>query len=114
MTSVLLDTNVYTGLMKGDASAYGHIVQADTVYMSVVVLGELYAGFYGGSKPDWNSSILQKFLDKEPVKIIGVTSRTAKIFGKVKSELQRKGKMIPINDIWKFCITILMKEPWRE
>ena len=68
--------------------------------MSAVTLGELYAGFYGGSKPDWNSNILHDFLEKKTVKIIEINHETAKIFGRIKNELKQKAKMIPINDIW--------------
>jgi len=100
MNSLLLDTNAYTGLIKGDTVIYEQITQADIVYMSVIILGELYTGFYGGSKPDWNISVLKDFLEKETIKIINVTHETAKIFGRIKNELRQKAKMIPINDIW--------------
>ena len=100
MASILLDTNEYTGLINGDAKVYEHITQADIVYMSTVMLGELYTGFYGGSKFDWNSNILQDFLEKETVKIIDVTHKTARIFGRIKNNLRLNAKMIPINDIW--------------
>jgi tRNA(fMet)-specific endonuclease VapC len=100
MTSIFLDTNAYTGFINGDTAIYEYIAQADIVYMSVIILGELYTGFYGGSKPDWNINVLKDFLEKETVKIIDVTHRTAKIFGLIKNELRQKAKMIPINDIW--------------
>jgi len=96
MNSVLLDTNAYTGLVNGNTSIYEHIVQAEIVYMSTVTLGELYAGFYGGSKSDWNCNILHDFLERKTVKIINVTHETAKIFGLIKNELKQKAKMIPI------------------
>lgn len=100
MNSILLDTNAYTGFINGDMKVYEHITQADIVYMSAVMLGELYTGFYGGSKPDWNSNILHDFLEKQTVRIIDATHKTAKIFGNIKNELRQKAKMIPINDIW--------------
>jgi len=100
MKSILLDTNAYTGLVKGDIKVYEYITQADIVYMSTVMLGELYAGFQGGSKQDWNCKILCEFIEKITVKIIDVTHDTAKIFGTIKNELRQKAKMIPINDIW--------------
>jgi tRNA(fMet)-specific endonuclease VapC len=100
MNPVFLDTNAYTGLINGDTAICERIAQADIVYMSVIVLGELYTGFYGGSKPDWNISVLKDFLEKETIKIIDITHETAKIFGQIKNELRQKAKMIPINDIW--------------
>ena len=100
MNYILLDTNAYTGLINGDISVYELITQADVVYMSSIVLGELYSGFHGGSKLDWNCNLLRDFLEKKTIKIIDVTHETAKIFGKIKNELRQKAKMIPINDIW--------------
>jgi ABC-type glucose/galactose transport system permease subunit len=67
MNSILLDTNAYTGLINGDIKVCEYITQADIVYMSAIVLGELYAGFYGGSKPDWNANMLHNFLEKKTI-----------------------------------------------
>ena len=100
MIYILLDTNAYTGFINGDTIVYEHIARADIVYMSTVMLGELYTGFNGGSKPDWNMNTLNAFLDKETVRIIDVSHETAKIFGSIKNELRQKAKMIPVNDIW--------------
>ena len=100
MSSILLDTNAYTGLINGDTRILEHMIQAETIYISTVMLGELYAGFYGGSKFDWNSNILHTFLEMNPIIVIDVTQETAKIFGKIKNELRQKAAIIPVNDIW--------------
>ncbi|WP_304224808.1 PIN domain-containing protein [Gracilinema caldarium] len=34
------------------------------------------------------------------IKIINVSLETAEIFGELKNALHKKGKMLPINDIW--------------
>ena len=98
--SILLDTSAYTRLINGDINVHEYIAQSDIVYISTVMLGELYTGFYGGSKSDWNSNILRDFLERETVKIVDVTHETARIFGSIKNELRQKAKMIPVNDIW--------------
>jgi len=100
MSSILLDTNAYTGLISGNTEILEQMAQAETIYISTVMLGELYAGFYGGAKFDWNINILNDFLGKETIKIIVVSHETSKIFGTIKNELKQKGTMIPINDIW--------------
>ena len=100
MNLIILDTNAYTAFINGDTKIYEYIARADIVYISTVMLGELYTGFYGGSKPNWNNNILHDFLEKATVRIIDVTHGTAKIFGVVKNELRQKAKMIPVNDIW--------------
>jgi tRNA(fMet)-specific endonuclease VapC len=64
------------------------------------VLGELYAGFAGGTKGRENRQALQRFLSKPTVKILNATAETAEVFGHVKSDLKKAGNPIPINDVW--------------
>jgi tRNA(fMet)-specific endonuclease VapC len=97
---ILLDTNAYTRLLAGDASVLHVISAAETVYMSVFVLGELHAGFSGGTKETENKDILRRFLVKPAVKILIATSETAEVFGYVKSRLKKVGTPLPINDVW--------------
>ncbi len=100
MTKILLDTNAYTAFMAGDQHVLSYMVDAEVVYISTIVIGELFAGFYGGDKVLQNKEELKIFLSKDSIKIIDVTMETAEIFGELKSALARKGRMIPLNDIW--------------
>ena len=76
------------------------IAGAATVYLSVFVLGELFAGFAVGSKEKENREILNRFLMKPTVKILNATIETAEVFGLVKKNLKNAGTPIPINDVW--------------
>ncbi|HCX95608.1 MAG TPA: twitching motility protein PilT [Spirochaetaceae bacterium] len=100
MTKILLDTNAYTAFMAGDQHVLSYMVDSEVVYISTIVIGELFAGFYGGDKVLQNKEELKIFLSKDSIKIIDVTMETAEIFGELKSALARKGRMIPLNDIW--------------
>jgi len=100
MRKVLIDTNAYAKLLTGDTLVLEEISRADIVYMSVFVLGELYAGFKSGSKEKENQKILRQFLDKSTVHILDATHETSEIFGLVKSNLKKIGKPIPLNDVW--------------
>ena len=100
MKKILLDTNAYTSLLTGDEKILDIISGVETVYMSIFVLGELYAGFSGGSKEVENRKVLNRFLMKPAVKILNATSETAEVFGLVKSSLKIAGTPIPINDAW--------------
>lgn len=100
MTKILLDTNAYSGFLSGDRLVFEHIVESEIIYLSTVMIGELFAGFHGGSKFSQNKNELKTFLSKEGVTVIDVSIETAEIFGEIKSQLRRKGKMIPLNDIW--------------
>jgi len=68
--------------------------------MSIFVLGELYAGFAGGTKERGNKDTLNRFLLKPSVKILNATSETAEVFGIVKQDLKKAGTPSPINDGW--------------
>ncbi|MBI4669593.1 MAG: type II toxin-antitoxin system VapC family toxin [Elusimicrobia bacterium] len=100
MKKILLDTNAYAAFLSGDKVLLDTISRADTVCMSVIVLGELYAGFRGGNKLIENEKILREFLTKPSVSVLLLSLETAQIFGEVKDVLKRAGTPIPINDIW--------------
>jgi tRNA(fMet)-specific endonuclease VapC len=100
MTKILLDTNAYSAFMAGDKSVFEYIVEAEAIYISTIVIGELFAGFHGGGRFNQNKEELKLFLSKDGVKTIDVTMETAEIFGEIKSKLTKTGKMIPLNDIW--------------
>jgi len=97
---IVLDTCAYTRLLAGEEDVLDAIASAETVYISVFVLGELYAGFAGGSRERENKAFLQRFLLKPAVKILNATSETAEVFGLVKSNLKKAGTPLPINDVW--------------
>jgi tRNA(fMet)-specific endonuclease VapC len=100
MTKILLDTNAYSGFMSGDQLVFDYIVESEIVYISTIMLGELFAGFQGGNRYAANKNELKIFLNKDGVTIIDVTIETSEIFGEIKAALNKKGKMIPLNDIW--------------
>lgn len=100
MKNILLDTNCYSAYLSGDERVLNVLVEAESVYMSIFVLGELFAGFRGGSKMQQNLNYLKRFLAKKTVKILDATMETAEIFGDLKEKLKKNGSPIPINDVW--------------
>ena len=100
MRKALLDTNAYTALRRGDEAVLDVLGRADTVFMSAIVLGELHAGFKGGSREAENRKELDEFNSRPTVRILHVTQETAEIFGTIKHRLRRAGTPIPINDVW--------------
>jgi tRNA(fMet)-specific endonuclease VapC len=97
---IIIDTNAYTRFLTGDEDVLDVIAAAETTYLSIFVLGELYAGFAGGTKESKNKEALRQFLLKPTVKILNATSETAEVFGFVKSNLRMDGTPVPINDVW--------------
>ena len=103
MRSILLDTNAYSNLLRGDQEVLAAIGRADEVLMSAIVLGELYQGFRGGSRYHENARLLQEFMADPIVCELSVSSETSELFGKIKQELKTAGTPIPINDVWIAC-----------
>jgi len=60
MKAIILDTNAYTRLLPGDESVLDAVASAETVYMSIFVLGEPHAGFKGGTKENEKGTDLSK------------------------------------------------------
>jgi tRNA(fMet)-specific endonuclease VapC len=100
MKKILLDTNAYVRFLRGDEKVMTYLAQADSVYMSVFALGELFAGFKAGAKERENRHILERFLLKPTVTVLDATMETADIFGLVMASLRKSGTPIPINDVW--------------
>jgi tRNA(fMet)-specific endonuclease VapC len=100
MKRILLDTNAYSFLLTGDEKVLSLLAESDVVYMSIFVLGELYAGFKGGSKEQKNTQLLKRFIQKPTVEILEATEETSKVFGQVKNDLKKAGTPLPINDVW--------------
>jgi tRNA(fMet)-specific endonuclease VapC len=100
MKRILLDTNAYTHLLSGDEKVLSFLAESDVVYLSVFVLGELYAGFKGGNREHENTQLLKLFIQKPTVEILEATEETSRVFGQVKNNLKKAGKPLPVNDVW--------------
>lgn len=100
MNKIILDTNAYSSFLAGDKEVLDILAKSKITYMSIFVLGELYAGFKGGTKELRNSKMLADFLHKPTVATIDATQETSEIFGTIKNFLKKAGTPLPINDIW--------------
>lgn len=100
MKAILLDTNALTALFRGDHGVMDVLAKADCIYVSVIVIGELEAGFRGGSRYAENLAVIERFLAKPAVVVLPVRRETSDCFGRIKHALKTGGTPIPINDIW--------------
>ena len=98
--NLLLDTNAYTALMKGQAEVVAKVKRAQGIYLSAIVAGELAFGFRNGNRFEQNQARLATFLANPYVRFLPVTQVTADRFGRVASGLKQKGTPIPTSDIW--------------
>jgi tRNA(fMet)-specific endonuclease VapC len=100
VSAALVDTNAYTALLRGNAQVLNALADAELVYVSTVVVGELLAGFRGGTRQGLNEDRLHAFLKKPSVRVIDVTLDTADCFGRIWHGLKTAGTPIPLNDVW--------------
>ena len=97
---LLLDTNRYDDLNQGDPAVVQRVATASEVWLSVIVIGELRAGFLHGSQREKNERYLAKFLSKPNVAVLLLSEETAEYFARVYVELRKQGAKIPISDMW--------------
>lgn len=98
--SLLIDTNAYSDLVRGDSSVARLLNQADIVYLPVIVIGELKRGFYFGSRVQENMQTLEKFIAKPRTRVLDISQETAEQYGILASYLKQQGTPVPINDVW--------------
>ncbi len=97
---VALDTNRLTDLFQGDAELADRLGQCDEVWIPLIVLAEMKAGFLGGSQQYRNEGLLQTFLGKPTVGIFLPVRETAEHYARLFVQLKRAGTPIPDNDLW--------------
>lgn len=97
---IALDTNRLTDLFRGDAELAERLAQCDEVWLPLVVLAEIKAGFYGGSDQYRNEGLLRAFLAKPTVGVLFPARETAEHYARLFVQLKRAGTPIPDNDLW--------------
>ncbi len=97
---VAIDSNRYTDLCRGDRRTIEVVESAHEIYMPLIVLGELRAGFAYGTRLEKNESILNKFLNEEGVFVLCPDEQTTRFYADIYAFLRKKGKPIPTNDLW--------------
>ena len=100
MDAVLLDTDVFSYLMKSKdtrADAYRPHVKGKTVAICFITLGELY---YGAEKKKWSGKTLRNLQERlKAVVIAPYDSQLCRTFGKVRASLP-VGVVVATNDLW--------------
>ncbi len=97
-TSYLIDSSVLVLSLKQDRMIRNRLAATAPLYLSTVVLGELY---YGAE----HSVHVEKSLAEvdglaQSMTILAADSTTARVYGQIKHEQSTRGLMIPTNDLW--------------
>jgi tRNA(fMet)-specific endonuclease VapC len=96
----LLDTSAYAAFMRGDSAAVNALRAADEIYLNPIVLGEMLAGFLGGSRRQKNRTELTRFLESPRVSLIDIDEETAERYALIFISLRTAGTPVPTNDLW--------------
>jgi tRNA(fMet)-specific endonuclease VapC len=103
---VALDTNRLTDLFQGDVALASFLGGCDEVRMPVVVLAEMKAGFYGGTRAVRNEALLTNLLGRETVDVIYAGRETAEQYARLFVQLKRAGTPVPDNDLWIAALAV--------
>jgi predicted nucleic acid-binding protein len=103
---IALDTNRYSDMARGDAEVVARVLGAEEVYVPVIVLGELRAGFRRGTREAANEAALAAFLARPFVHVLAVDQATTVFYGGLEADLRVRGAPIPTNDVWIAALTL--------
>jgi len=97
---VALDTNRITDLFRGDMELAEQLGTAEEVWIPLFALGEIKAGFQGGTQQRRNESLLNRLLAKPTVGVLLPSRETAEHYARIFVQLRRAGTPVPDNDLW--------------
>ena len=103
---IAIDTNRYVDFARGVPEAVERLQRADEIFVPFVVLGELRAGFAGGTRSRENEANLVRFLNGRRVDVVFADEETTNHYGRLFHQLRRQGTPIPTNDLWIAALVV--------
>ena len=98
---IALNTSVAIRFLNGDETVTQRILALPDIILPMVVVGELLFGAESSTRPLQN---LPRYLDFiSTCKTFPIGQETAVIYARTRLALKRKGRPIPMNDIWISC-----------
>lgn len=93
-----VDTNVVVRLLNGEPGLAEKFDSAEEIYVSPVVVGELFYGAANSSRVAENTAKVDAFL--QDTVTLEWNRQVSQSYAEAKLRLRRKGKPIPENDLW--------------
>lgn len=94
----LLDTNAVIDLFAQNAELTAKLEAAEAIFLSTVVLGEMYFGAEKSHRVAENHARLESFAAE--CTVLAPDMAVAREYGRVKESLKSRGRPIPENDVW--------------
>ena len=103
---VALDTNAYSDFLRGEASRVDIVRRATRIFLPLIVMGELRAGFAAGNREGENLARLGQFLASPRVAVLVPDEVTTEHYARVFLQLRKQGAAIPTNDLWIAALAV--------
>ena len=94
----LLDTNIAVEVLRGDETLWNRLRTEPELFLTVVVLGELYYGAAKSARPEENTARVNELATR--MTILSCDHETSLLYGQLKGRLKGTGRLIPTNDVW--------------
>jgi tRNA(fMet)-specific endonuclease VapC len=95
---ILLDSSVVVPHLRGVLDLATKVAPGEPLFLPLTALGELYKGVFKSSQPQKNRILLESFL--QTVAVLHPDAATAIYYAQISADLERKGTLIPENDVW--------------
>lgn len=102
--NLLLDTNIVIALFAEEKRIIEQLSEADEVFLSSIVIGELNYGARKSSRFRENLERINLFAAKNIILPCDIVF--ASYYGEIKDQLRQKVKPVPENDIWIAAIAL--------
>ena len=103
---IALDTNRVTDLFKGDTPLAQLLANCEEIWIPLIVIAELKAGFFAGTQQHRNENLLARLLSKGNVDVLLPNRGTAEHYARLFVYLKRCGSPVPDNDLWIAALAI--------
>ncbi len=95
---IALDTSAAIRFLNGDTTITERVLVLPEIILPMIVVGELLFGAENSKRPLQNLPRYLEFISVCEVVPLGRT--TATIYARTRLALKRKGRPIPMNDVW--------------
>lgn len=95
---IALDTSAAVRFLNGDATTTERILALPEITLPMVVVGELLFGAENSTRPLQNLPRYLEFISA--CRAIPLGRETATMYAQTRLALKRKGRPIPMNDVW--------------